>query len=82
MSKMPKVQELRSKKTVELKDKTKKEVVTVTYTVTIPKTIVETLDIEKGDAVEFKITSGEIRDGKILDPKIEFKKVKKKDKED
>lgn len=70
---MPKVQELKSKK----KDKNDKEKVTVTYVVTIPKSIVETLDIEKGDVVEFKITAGEIQDGEIINPKIEFTKKEK-----
>ncbi|MFX1535119.1 MAG: AbrB/MazE/SpoVT family DNA-binding domain-containing protein [Promethearchaeota archaeon] len=59
---MPKVQELKTKRGS-------------TFTTSIPKEIVEALKIKKGDIVQFRIIGGEYKDGELIDPKIEFRKL-------
>lgn len=80
---MPRVQKVVQKRKKKGKNSSKsdesREI--VTYSITIPKNIVESLEIEKGDEIEFTITNGTIKNGKIVDPKVELtiKHTKKED---
>ena len=61
---MPKVQQLKTR-------------TGASYLTTIPQEIVEALELEKGDLVEFVIISGEYQEGKLINPVVEFRKTKK-----